>query len=55
MGSIVFRQYYDIAAWMAEALSRNRPDQVVALYAGTGKSCLIIGRTATPPSAIDAD
>lgn len=47
MGSIVFSQYYDTAAWMAEALSRNRPEQVVALYAGTGKSRLIIGGAAT--------
>jgi superfamily II DNA or RNA helicase len=47
MGSIIFSQYYDTAAWMATALSRNRPDQVVALYAGTGKSRLLVGGLAT--------
>ncbi len=47
MGAIVFSQYYDTAAWMADALSRNRPEQVVALYAGTGKSRLILGGAGT--------
>ncbi|MCH4894425.1 hypothetical protein GO308_15005 [Sphingomonas sp. SFZ2018-12] len=47
MGCIVFSQYYETAAWMAGALSRNAPSQVVALYAGTGKSRLLVGGDAT--------
>lgn len=47
MGCIVFSQYYETAAWMAQALSRGTPAQVVALYAGTGRSRLIVGGIAT--------
>lgn len=47
LGCIVFSQYYETASWMAASLSRNRPQQVVALYAGTGKSRLLVGGTAT--------
>lgn len=47
MGAIVFSQYYDTAAWTAEALSSAYPDQVVALYAGSGKSRLLVGGVAT--------
>lgn len=47
MGAIVFSQYYDTAAWTAEALSSVYPDQVVALYAGSGKSRLLVGGVAT--------
>ncbi|MER9651507.1 phospholipase D-like domain-containing anti-phage protein [Mesorhizobium sp. M0199] len=47
MGAIVFSQYYDTAAWIASALSTSYPDQVVALYAGTGKSRLLVGGVST--------
>ncbi|WP_287100208.1 phospholipase D-like domain-containing anti-phage protein [Mesorhizobium sp.] len=47
LGSIIFSQYYDTAAWIAESLSLDRPDQVVALYAGTGKSRLLSGGVPT--------
>ncbi|RWI67695.1 phospholipase D-like domain-containing anti-phage protein [Mesorhizobium sp.] len=47
MGSIVFSQYYDTALWTAEALSTAYPEQVIALYAGTGKSKLLVGGVGT--------
>ena len=47
MGCIVFSQYYETASWMAGALSAARRDQVVALYAGAGRSRLIMGGAAT--------
>lgn len=47
LGAIIFSQYYETAAWMAEALSRHRPDQIIALYAGSGKSRLLVGGAAT--------
>lgn len=47
MGCIVFSQYYETAAWMAQALSQAKPTQVVALYAGSGRSRLLVGGVAT--------
>lgn len=47
MGSIVFSQYYDTASWTASSLSRAYPDQVIALYAGSGKSKLLLNGVAT--------
>jgi superfamily II DNA or RNA helicase len=37
-GCIVFSQYFDTVAWVAEALSRRFAGEAVALYAGAGKS-----------------
>lgn len=47
LGCIVFSQYYDTAAWIAEALSLASPGQVIALYAGMGKSRIIVDGQAT--------
>src|SRR3546814_9814036 len=47
MGSIIFSQYYDTAAWIAASLSSSYPEQVIALYAGSGKSRLLVGGIAT--------
>lgn len=41
MGCIIFSQYYDTALWTAESLSREYPDQPIAVYAGAGKSKII--------------
>ena len=37
-GSIVFSQYYDTVRFMAEHASRSHPEEIVAVYAGIGKS-----------------
>ena len=37
-GSIVFSQYYDTVCFMAEHASSSHPDEIVAVYAGIGKS-----------------
>ncbi|UIJ83130.1 phospholipase D-like domain-containing anti-phage protein [Rhizobium leguminosarum] len=47
MGSIIFSQYYDTALWTAVSLSTAYPDQVIALYAGSGKSKLIVDGAGT--------
>lgn len=39
-GSIVFSQYFDTANWVAKELARAFPGEVVAVYAGVGKSGL---------------
>jgi superfamily II DNA/RNA helicase len=38
MGTIIFSQYYDTAAWIAEHLAATYPEQPIAIYAGAGKS-----------------
>src|SRR3546814_17933671 len=43
LGSIVFSQYFDTAAWIAERLAEGLPDEPVALYAGAGKSRILVG------------
>lgn len=43
LGSIVFSQYYDTAAWAARELSTRLPQETVALYAGAGKSRILLG------------
>lgn len=40
LGCIVFSQYYDTAAWVAETLAREYPEEAIGLYAGAGKSRL---------------
>lgn len=39
-GCIIFSQYYDTAKWVASEIAKVHPDQVVAVYAGAGKSGL---------------
>lgn len=39
-GCIIFSQYYDTAEWIAQELSKSLKGEVVALYAGVGKSGL---------------
>jgi len=43
LGCIVFSQYYDTAYWVAQSLTRELPEERVALYAGAGKSGLFFG------------
>lgn len=40
LGCIIFSQYFDSAKWLADRLTREFPDQDIALYAGSGKSGL---------------
>lgn len=42
-GCIIFSQYYDTAAWVAEELSKTLPGEPIAVYAGVGKSRLYSG------------
>lgn len=39
-GCIIFSQYYDTAKWVSEELAKALPGEVVAVYAGVGKSGL---------------
>ncbi|MBI2353461.1 MAG: DEAD/DEAH box helicase family protein [Deltaproteobacteria bacterium] len=39
-GCIIFSQYYDTAYWVASELTKILQDEVVAVYAGVGKSVL---------------
>ncbi|TCI59355.1 phospholipase D-like domain-containing anti-phage protein [Exiguobacterium sp. SH0S2] len=39
-GCIIFSQYYDTAEWIAKELSKSITGEVVAVYAGVGKSGL---------------
>lgn len=43
MGCIVFTQYFDTAYWVARELAAVYPDEIVAVYAGAGKSGLYRG------------
>ncbi|WP_346293732.1 phospholipase D-like domain-containing anti-phage protein [Sphaerothrix gracilis] len=42
-GCIIFSQYYDTAAWVAENLAALFPDKLIGLYAGANKSALFRG------------
>lgn len=42
-GCIVFSQYYDTAYWIASQLAITLPDEVIAVYAGVGKSGIFKG------------
>lgn len=42
-GCIIFSQYYDTARWVGEELARDLDGEVVAVYAGAGKSGLFRG------------
>ena len=39
-GCIIFSQYFDTAEWIASELAKSYPHEVVAVYAGAGKSGL---------------
>ena len=39
-GCIIFSQYYDTAEWIAQELAKSLDSEVVAVYAGAGKSGL---------------
>lgn len=40
LGCIVFSQYYDTAAWVAQSLAKEYPEEAIGLYAGAGRSRL---------------
>lgn len=42
-GCIIFSQYYDTASWIAMELAKSMPTDVVAVYAGIGKSGIFRG------------
>ena len=42
-GCIIFSQYYDTVEWVASELAKVFPDQIVAIYAGAGKSGMLKG------------
>ena len=42
-GCIIFSQYYDTAAWVAQNLAKLFPNHLVGLYAGADKSALYRG------------
>ena len=42
-GCIVFSQYYDTAYWIGSELAKFLPGEIVAVYAGSGKSGLFRG------------
>lgn len=42
LGSIIFSQYFDTARWIADIVSRHFPEEPVALYAGLGRSGIIL-------------
>jgi SNF2 family DNA or RNA helicase len=42
-GCIIFSQYYDTAEWIAKELAKDFKDEVIAVYAGAGKSGLFRG------------
>lgn len=42
-GCIIFSQYYDTAEWIAQSLAKSFDGEVVAVYAGLGKSGLFKG------------
>jgi superfamily II DNA or RNA helicase len=43
-GCIIFSQYYDTAEWIARDLAASLPGELVAVYAGAGKSGLFLDR-----------
>ncbi len=44
-GSIIFSQYYDTVYWIAKELARLFPDELVAVYGGSGKSGIFKAET----------
>lgn len=43
LGCIVFSQYYDTARWVGKLISGTHPTEPVAVYAGVGKSGVLLG------------
>ena len=43
-GCIIFSQYYDTVEWIAEELAKILPNEIIAIYAGAGKSGLFAGK-----------
>jgi len=43
LGCIIFSQYYDTARWVGELISERHPAEPVAVYAGVGKSGILLG------------
>jgi len=43
LGCIIFSQYYDTARWVGELISATHPTEPVAVYAGVGKSGILLG------------
>lgn len=43
LGCIIFSQYYDTARWVGELISATHPTEPVAVYAGVGKSGVLLG------------
>ncbi|MFP2873302.1 phospholipase D-like domain-containing anti-phage protein [Acetobacter tropicalis] len=43
LGCIIFSQYYDTARWVGELISATYPVEPVAVYAGVGKSGILLG------------
>jgi superfamily II DNA or RNA helicase len=42
LGTIIFSQYYDTAIWTGKLISARYPDEPVAVYAGVGKSGVLV-------------
>ena len=42
LGCIIFSQYYDTARWVGELISATHPTEPVAVYAGVGKSGVLL-------------
>ncbi|WP_010510753.1 phospholipase D-like domain-containing anti-phage protein [Komagataeibacter europaeus] len=42
LGCIIFSQYYDTARWIGELISVTHPTEPVAVYAGVGKSGILL-------------
>ena len=42
-GCIIFSQYYDTVHWIASELAKTLNNEVIAVYAGVGKSGLFVG------------
>ncbi|NCN05107.1 MAG: DEAD/DEAH box helicase family protein [Spirochaetales bacterium] len=42
-GCIIFSQYFDTAEWIAQELAKWKPEAVIAVYAGLGKSGMYRG------------
>jgi hypothetical protein len=43
LGCIIFSQYYDTARWVGEMISAAHPTEPVAVYAGVGRSGILLG------------
>ncbi len=43
LGCILFSQFYDTALWIAEKLAAKLPDEPIAIYAGSGRSMILMG------------